>query len=53
MRRNKAAWTFFQAQPPYYRKRMTWWVVSAKQEATRLKRLAQLIERSAAGERIP
>jgi len=53
MRRNKAAWTFFQAQPPYYRKRMTWWIVSAKQEATRLKRLAQLIERSAAGERIP
>ena len=52
-RRNKPAWKFFQAQPPYYRKTMTWWIVSAKREATRLKRLAQLIERSAAGERIP
>src|SRR5438132_13396751 len=52
-RRNKPAWKFFQAQPPYYRKTMTWWIVSAQREATRLNRLAQLIERSAAGERIP
>jgi uncharacterized protein YdeI (YjbR/CyaY-like superfamily) len=52
-RRNKSAWKFFQNQPPYYRKTMTWWIVSAKRDETRLKRLAQLIERSAAGERIP
>jgi uncharacterized protein YdeI (YjbR/CyaY-like superfamily) len=51
-RRNKAAWKFFQAQPPYYRKTMTWWIVSAKQEETRLARLAKLIEASARGQRL-
>ncbi len=52
LKRNKAAWKFFQAQPPSYRKVMNWWVISAKQEATRLKRLDQLIEESAAGRRM-
>ena len=52
LKRNKAAWKFFQAQPPSYCKVMNWWVVSAKQEATRRKRLAKLIEESAAGRRM-
>jgi uncharacterized protein YdeI (YjbR/CyaY-like superfamily) len=52
LKRNKEAWKFFQAQPPYYRKVMNWWVVSAKQEETRLKRVAKLIEESAAGRRM-
>jgi uncharacterized protein YdeI (YjbR/CyaY-like superfamily) len=52
LKRNKAAWTFFQAQPPSYRKVMNWWVVSAKQEATRLKRLDKLIEESLQGRRM-
>jgi len=47
------AWAFFQAQPPGYRKTATWWVVSAKREATRSKRLDELIELSAAGRRLP
>jgi uncharacterized protein YdeI (YjbR/CyaY-like superfamily) len=47
LKRNKAAWKFFQAQPPSYRKVMNWWVVSARKEETRLKRIAQLIEESA------
>src|SRR5438128_3111051 len=51
-KRDKAAWKFFQAQPPYYRKTLTWWVVSAKQEATRLARLDKLIEASAKGQRL-
>ena len=51
-KRNKAAWTFFQAQPPGYRKIMNWWIVSAKQEETRLKRLDKLIEASANGKRL-
>ena len=38
------AWTFFQAQPPWYRRTSTYWVVSAKKEETRLKRLAILID---------
>ena len=44
---NKKAWKFFQAQPPWYRRTASWWVISAKKEETRLKRLAQLIEDSA------
>ncbi|MDX6383437.1 MAG: hypothetical protein QOK48_1010 [Blastocatellia bacterium] len=52
LKRNKAAWKFFSAQPAGYRKQMNWWIVSAKQEETRLKRLAKLIEASAAGRRL-
>ena len=47
-----AAWNFFQQQPPGYRKLAAWKVVSAKREATRLKRLHQLIAASAQGQRI-
>jgi uncharacterized protein YdeI (YjbR/CyaY-like superfamily) len=49
---NRAAWTFFQAQPPGYRKIAAWFVMSAKQDATRLRRLDILIATSAAGERL-
>jgi uncharacterized protein YdeI (YjbR/CyaY-like superfamily) len=51
-RANQPAWDFFQAQPAGYRQMAIWWVVSAKREATRLKRLATLIEDSAQGRRI-
>lgn len=46
------AWEFFQAQPPGYRRTATRWVMSAKREETRLRRLETLIEDSAAGLRI-
>lgn len=49
LRKNPAAWKAFQAQPPWYRRTLTWWVVSAKKEETRLSRLDQLIEDSAKG----
>ena len=52
LRKNAAAWKTFQAQPPGYRKMVTWWVVSAKKEETRQKRLDQLIADSAKGLRI-
>jgi uncharacterized protein YdeI (YjbR/CyaY-like superfamily) len=52
LKQNKAAWKFFQDQPPGYRKIMNWWVVSAKQETTRLKRIEKLIEESAQGRRM-
>jgi uncharacterized protein YdeI (YjbR/CyaY-like superfamily) len=52
LKRNKAAWKFFQAQPPSYRKMMNWFIVSAKQEETRLKRLDKLIEASARQQRL-
>ena len=48
-RANAAAWDYFQSCPPWYRRTATWWVVSAKREETREKRLAQLMEDSAAG----
>lgn len=41
------AWEFFASQPPSYRKAVVWWVVSAKREETREKRLAALIADSA------
>jgi|SRR3954449_10523421 uncharacterized protein YdeI (YjbR/CyaY-like superfamily) len=46
-RNNKPAWTFFQSQPPWYKKTATWWVISAKRPETRDKRLAVLIKDSA------
>ncbi len=49
---NKKACAFWEAQPPSYRKAMSWWVVSAKTDATREKRLATLIAECAAGRRI-
>jgi uncharacterized protein YdeI (YjbR/CyaY-like superfamily) len=52
LRQNKAAFDFFQAQPASYRKLVCWWVVSAKKEETRLKRLDHLIEASASGRRV-
>lgn len=51
-RANEAAWAFFQSQPPSYRTPATWWVMSAKREETRERRLATLIEDSSAGQRI-
>ena len=49
---NRAAWKFFEAQPPGYRKIATRYVMSAKREETRAKRLENLIAESAAGQRI-
>jgi len=40
---NKKAWAFYQTTTPTYRKVTTRWVMSAKQESTRLKRLKELI----------
>jgi uncharacterized protein YdeI (YjbR/CyaY-like superfamily) len=49
---NQRAHAFFQAQPPGYRKTVTWYVISAQKEETRLKRLQRLIDDCAAGRRI-
>ena len=51
-RKQPAAWTFFRAQPPGYQRLMTFFVMSAKQQETRLRRLERLIEASAAGKRV-
>jgi uncharacterized protein YdeI (YjbR/CyaY-like superfamily) len=49
---NPVAWKFFRAQAPYYQRTVTWWVISAKKEETRLRRLDQLIADSAENRRI-
>jgi uncharacterized protein YdeI (YjbR/CyaY-like superfamily) len=48
-RANQKAWEFFQSQPTWYRRTAAYRVVSAKREATRQKRLADLIKDSEAG----
>jgi len=47
-----AARDFFDAQPPWYRRTATHWIVSAKREETRLKRLATLIDDSENGRKV-
>jgi uncharacterized protein YdeI (YjbR/CyaY-like superfamily) len=49
---NTAAWAFFAAQPPGYRKLLTHYATDAKQEKTRAARLEKLIAASAAGRRL-
>ena len=51
-REHPDAWRHFEAQPPGYRRTITFWVQSAKQEATRLRRLEQIIALSARAERL-
>lgn len=49
---SQKAWEFFSAQAPWYRRTSIFWVVSAKKEETRLKRLATLIRDSENGKRL-
>jgi uncharacterized protein YdeI (YjbR/CyaY-like superfamily) len=46
------AWEFFEAQPASYRKAVLWWIVSAKKDETRAKRVATLIDDCANGRKI-
>ena len=50
---NTTVWEFFQKQAASYRKAVSWWVMSAKQEKTRLTRIEKLIACSAKSERVP
>ncbi|MDQ4149810.1 MAG: YdeI/OmpD-associated family protein [Actinomycetota bacterium] len=52
-RANAKAWEYFQERPASYRKAAIWWVVTAKKEETRARRLAQLIEDSANERTVP
>ncbi len=52
-RKNTKAWTFFQSQPPYYRRVATFRVANAKKPETRERRFAALIDHCSRGERIP
>jgi uncharacterized protein YdeI (YjbR/CyaY-like superfamily) len=50
--RRKAAWRYFEATPPSYRKVVLHWITTAKRADTRAARLAQLVEACAAGQRL-
>jgi uncharacterized protein YdeI (YjbR/CyaY-like superfamily) len=52
LKANRKAWKFFQAQSPWYQRTSSFWVMDAKREVTRERRLAELITRSANGEPI-
>lgn len=52
-RKNKTALAFFGQQAPWYRRTCSFWVMSAKQEETRLRRLGILIDCSAQQKTIP
>ena len=49
---NKKAWTFFQSMAPSYQRTAIHWVMSAKQESTKIKRLTELINDSNAERKI-
>jgi len=51
-RKSETAWENFSRFPPFYRRMTIGWVASAKQQTTQLRRLQQLISKSAANERI-
>ena len=51
-KKNKKAWAYFESEAPWYRRVAVHWVVSAKREETRERRIAALIEDSAEGRRI-
>ena len=53
LRANRRAWEYFQEQAPWYRRTCTYWVMSAKREETRVRRLELLIDCSAQNTPIP
>lgn len=50
---NEKAWQFFEQLAPSYKRTSIWWVISAKREETRSKRLNILIQSSEEGLKIP
>jgi uncharacterized protein YdeI (YjbR/CyaY-like superfamily) len=50
---NPKAWAYFQSRPAWYQRTATYWVISAKKEETREKRLATLIDCSGRSATIP
>ena len=52
LRAKKRAWAYYSAQAPWYQRTAAFWITSAKQEATRLRRLAVLIVCSGEGRRV-
>jgi len=50
---NKKAWSFYQTLAPSYKKATSWWIMSAKKEETRLRRLDILIQSCTEEQKVP
>lgn len=53
MKKDRKAWEFWTDQPPGYRRVVSWFVLSAKRDETRARRLAAVIAHAAQGRRLP
>ena len=53
LKANARAWKHYEARPPGYKRVALFWVMSAKQEATRARRFQVLLQACARGEPIP
>ncbi len=51
-KKNKVAWKYFEAAAPSYKKVITYWIISAKRPATRVRRLEELMEACAESRRL-
>lgn len=52
LRADRAAWRDWESRPPGYRRQVAHWILSAKRESTRDRRLTALIEDAAAGRKV-
>jgi uncharacterized protein YdeI (YjbR/CyaY-like superfamily) len=52
LKRDAAAWSYYRACPPSYRKMVNWWVATAKKPETRKRRLERVIDACARGIRL-
>lgn len=52
LRENDKAWAYFSSQAPSHQRTILYWIMSAKQDSTRLNRLEKLIKASEEGKRL-
>lgn len=52
LKQQAAAWSFYQSLPASYQRKVTWWVISARQSSTRANRFAKLVDACAEGRRL-
>lgn len=53
LKANREAWAFFQAQPPWYRRTSSFWVMSARRPETRERRFGVLLDHCSRSRAIP
>ena len=53
VRANRKAWAFWESCPPYYRRVVSFYIMSAKREETRQRRFETVLRYAEKGERLP